>query len=85
MKVYRAGDIESFASGYTTYLAPLPLPTEASPYSPYVSDLNDTYLDFGGGTPSIFMADDIGGPFTAAVFVLLGGPVIGAFLGKLRL
>jgi len=54
MKVHRAGDIEPFPSGYTTYLAPLPLPTEASPHSPYVSDLNDTYLDFGGGIPKYF-------------------------------
>jgi len=34
MKVHRAGDVETFPSGYITYLAPLPLPTEASPYSP---------------------------------------------------
>ena len=77
MKVYRAGDIESFASGYTTYLAPLPLPTEASPYSPYVSDLNDTYLDFGGGTPQVFSWQVVlGGPFTTAVLMILGIPLI---------
>ena len=82
MKVYRAGDIESFASGYTTYLAPLPLPTEASPYSPYVSDLNDTYLDFGGGTPQVFSWQmTLGAPFTAAVFALLGGPIVLALFG----
>ena len=77
MKVYRAGDIESFPSGYTTYLAPLPLPTEASPYSPYVSDLNDTYLDFGGGTPQVFSWQVVlGGPFTTAVLMILGIPLI---------
>ncbi|MDY7067872.1 hypothetical protein PsexTeo8_43650 [Pseudomonas extremaustralis] len=81
MKVYRAGDIESFASGYTTYLAPLPLPTEASPYSPYVSDLNDTYLDFGGGNPQVFSWQMIlGGPFTAAILMILGIPLIAGLI-----
>ena len=74
MESHRAGDVEQFPSGYTTYLAPLPLPTEASPYSPYVSDLNDTYLDFGGGLPQVFSWQmTLGGPFTVATLVLLGG------------
>lgn len=82
MKVHRAGDIEPFPSGYTTYLAPLPLPTEASPYSPYVSDLNDTYLDFGGGKPQVFAWQmTLGGPFTTTIFMLLGGPIIIALFG----
>ncbi|WP_339456241.1 hypothetical protein [Pseudomonas sp. EA_65y_Pfl1_P120] len=82
MKLHHAGDIEPFPSGYTTYLAPLPLPTEASPYSPYVSDLNDTYLDFGGGTPQVFAWQvTLGGPFTAAVLALLGSPIVGALFG----
>jgi hypothetical protein len=77
MKLHRAGDIEHFPSGYTTYLAPLPLPTEASPYSPYVSDLNDTYLDFGGGKPQVFPWQmTLGGPFTTAVLMILGIPLI---------
>jgi hypothetical protein len=77
VKPHRAGDIEQFHSGYTTYLAPLPLPTEASPYSPYVSDLNDTYLDFGGGMPQVFPWQmTLGIPFTGAVLVLLGIPLI---------
>lgn len=45
----KAGDIEYFSFGRQTYLAPLPLPTEAEPCCPYISDYNDTYLDFGGG------------------------------------
>lgn len=82
MKVYRAGDIEPFPSGYTTYLAPLPLPTEASPYSPYVSDLNHTYLDFGGGSPQVFSWQmTLGGPFACSVFALLGGPIVIALFG----
>lgn len=82
IKVHRAGDIEQFPSGYITYLAPLPLPTDASPCSPYVSDLNDTYLDFGGGTPQVFSWQvTLGGPFTAAVLALLGSPIVGALFG----
>jgi len=82
MKENRAGDVEPFPSGYTTYLAPLPLPTEASPYSPYVSDLNDTYLDFGGGKPQVFSWQmTLGIPFTTAFFMLLGGPIVIALFG----
>jgi hypothetical protein len=80
--LHRAGDVEHFPSGYTTYLAPLPLPTEASPYSPYVSDLNDTYLDFGGGKPQVFSWQmTLGIPFTGAALALLGGPFVGALFG----
>jgi hypothetical protein len=81
MKLHRAGDIEHFPSGYTTYLAPLPLPTEASPYSPYVSDLNDTYLDFGGGKPQVFSWQvTLGLPFSAAVLAIFGGPIVSALM-----
>ncbi|WPN32674.1 hypothetical protein QMK54_13390 [Pseudomonas sp. P5_109] len=81
MKLHRAGDVEPFPSGYTTYLAPLPLPTEASPYSPYVSDLNDAYLDFGGGKPQVLTWQvTLGGPFTAAFLMLVGAPVISALM-----
>jgi len=77
---FRAGDVEPFPSGHTTYLAPLPLPTEASPYSPYVSDLNDTYLDFGGGMPQVFSWQvALGGPFSGAVLVLFGGRLLLGF------
>jgi hypothetical protein len=79
---FRAGDVEPFPSGCTTYLAPLPLPTEASPYSPYVSDLNDTYLDFGGGKPQVFSWQvTLGGPFSGAVLLLLGGAMVLALAG----
>jgi hypothetical protein len=78
---FRAGDVEPFPSGYTTYLAPLPLPTEALPYSPYVSDLNDTYLDFGGGMPQVFAWQmTLGGPFASATLVLFGGPIVIALI-----
>ena len=33
----RAGDVEPFLTGRKTYLAPLPLPTDAHPYCPYIS------------------------------------------------
>ncbi len=80
--IHRAGDIAHFPSGQTIYLAPLPLPTDALPHSPHVSDLNDTYLDFGGGKPQVFSWQvTLGGPFTAAIFMLLGGPIIIALLG----
>ncbi|WP_421549167.1 hypothetical protein [Pseudomonas sp. QD4] len=73
IKLHRAGDVEQFPSGYTTYLAPLPLPTETSPHSPYVSELNDMYLDFGGGKPQVFSWQmTLGSPFTAALFMIVG-------------
>jgi hypothetical protein len=76
-KRYRAGDIEHFPLGSTTYLAPLPLPTDSTPHSPHVSDLNDTYLDFGGGKPQVFSWQmTLGGPFTAALFIVLGIPLL---------
>ncbi|WPN32672.1 hypothetical protein QMK54_13380 [Pseudomonas sp. P5_109] len=82
MKLHRAGDVEQFPSGYTTYMAPLPLPTDASPYSPYVNDLNDTYLDFGGGKPQVFPWQvTLGIPFTAAFLMLVGAPIVGALFG----
>ncbi len=82
VNIHRAGDVEQFPSGYTTYLAPLPLPTKASPYSPYVSDLNDTYLDFGGGQPQVFSWQvALGGPFTVAVLIIFGAPITGAVMG----
>ncbi|WP_181116977.1 hypothetical protein [Pseudomonas viridiflava] len=80
--LHRAGDVERFPSGQTIYLAPLPLPTDALPHSPHVSDLNDVYLDFGGRRPQVFSWQvTLGGPFTAALFMLLGGPIIIALLG----
>ncbi|MBA1232898.1 hypothetical protein G7013_24925, partial [Pseudomonas viridiflava] len=82
--IHRAGDIERFPSGQTIYLAPLPLPTDALPHSPHVSDLNDTYLDFGGGKPQVFLWQvTLGGPFTTALLILLGSPIIIGFFGAI--
>ena len=73
----RAGDIEPFLTGRTTYLAPLPLPTDAHPYCPYISDINDVYLDFGGGKPNVFTYQlSLGMPFFCALFIGLGGPLL---------
>ncbi len=71
----RAGDIDTFLTGRTTYLAPLPLPTDAHPYCPYISDINDVYLDFGGGNPNVFSYQlNLGGPFTVACLIAFGIP-----------
>jgi len=65
----KAGDIELCLTGRKTYLAPLPLPTEAEPCCPYISDYNDIYLDFGGGEPNVFSYQvNLGGPFSCACF-----------------
>ena len=81
----RAGDIESFLTGRTTYLAPLPLPTNAHPYCPYISDINDVYLDFGGGNPQVFSYQLwLGGPFTCACIMAIGFPVLFFFLAALE-
>ncbi len=78
----RAGDIEPFLTGRKTYLAPLPLPTDAHPYCPYISDINDVYLDFGGGKPKVFSYQLwLGGPFTCTCLATFGFPLIGGFLG----
>ncbi|WP_339538927.1 hypothetical protein [Pseudomonas sp. RA_15y_Pfl2_54] len=78
---HRAGDVEQFATGTTSYLAPMPLPTDASPHSPYISDLNDTYLDFGGGKPQVFSWQlTLGAPFTAALLIALGIPLVAALI-----
>ncbi|WP_336353637.1 hypothetical protein [Pseudomonas atacamensis] len=53
--IRRAGDVEPFPSGKTTYLAPLPLPTPMPPYGPHIGELNDVYMDFGLGQPQAFM------------------------------
>ena len=81
----RAGDIEPFLTGRKTYLAPLPLPTDAHPYCPYISDINDVYLDFGGGNPSVFSYQLwLGAPFTYSCFVAFGFPMISGFLAVLN-
>jgi hypothetical protein len=81
----RAGDIEPFLTGRKTYLAPLPLPTDAHPYCPYISDINDVYLDFGGGNPNVFSYQLwLGGPFTCACIMAIGFPVLFFFLAALE-
>ena len=61
----KAGDVEPFPSGKITYLAPLPLPTPLPPHGPHIGQLNEAYMDFGLGSPQVFMWQvTIGGPFT---------------------
>ena len=81
----RAGDIEPFLTGRKTYLAPLPLPTDAHPYCPYISDINDVYLDFGGGNPQVFSYQmSLGAPFTCACIIAFGFPMISGVLALLN-
>ena len=68
-------------------MAPLPLPTEADPCCPYISEYNDLYLDFGGGEPNVFSYQiNLGGPFTFLCLIAFGIPLIAglgfAFLGS---
>ena len=80
----RAGDVEPFLTGRKTYLAPLPLPTDAHPYCPYISDINDVYLDFGGGNPQVFSYQmSLGAPFTCACIIAFGFPMISGFAAAL--
>lgn len=78
----RAGDIEYFPAGQKTYLAPLPLPTGAQPYCPYISDYNDIYLDFGGGIPNVFSYQvNLGGPLAGTCLMTLGFSILFWFWG----
>ncbi len=75
-KQKQAGDIEYFAAGRQTYLAPLPLPTGAQPYCPYISDYNDIFLDFGGGQPNVFSCQvNLGLSFSCACLAAFGIPL----------
>ena len=77
----KAGDIELCVGGRQTYLAPLPLPTEADPCCPYISDYNDIYLDFGGGEPNVFSYQvNLGGPFSCACLVSFVFPLLTGLL-----
>ena len=77
-----SGDVEYFPSGRLTYLAPLPLPTGAQPYCPYISGYSDTYLDFRGGEPNVFSYQLIlGVPFTSACIVAFVFPLVMGFMG----
>jgi len=78
----KAGDIDFFPMGRQTYLAPLPLPTEAEPFCPYISDYNDIFLDFGGGKPNAYSYQIwLGGPFSCAFLSAFGAPLMFLFMG----
>jgi hypothetical protein len=77
----KAGDIEPFPSGKITYLAPLPLPTPMSAYGPHIGELNDVFMDFGLGSPQVFMWQmTLGGPFSVAFSAAFLFPLIGGFM-----
>ncbi|WP_207291493.1 hypothetical protein [Pseudomonas sp. DP16D-R1] len=78
----KAGDIEPFPSGKITYLAPLPLPTPMPPYGPHIGELNDVYMDFGLGSPQVFMWQmTLGGPFSVSSSIIFLFPLITGLLG----
>ncbi|QHD02056.1 hypothetical protein PspS04_17565 [Pseudomonas sp. S04] len=78
----KAGDIEPFPSGKITYLAPLPLPTPVPPYGPHIGELNDVYMDFGLGSPQVFMWQmTLGGAFNVSFSVIFLFPLITGLLG----
>ncbi|WP_460371094.1 hypothetical protein ACOYXF_05430 [Pseudomonas sp. Tul1A2] len=78
----KAGDIEPFPSAKITYLAPLPLPTPIPAYGPHIGELNDVFMDFGLGSPQVFMWQmTLGGPFSVSFTVVFLFPLITGFLG----
>ena len=79
---HKAGDIEPFPSGKITYLAPLPLPTPLPPHGPNIGELNEVYMDFGLGSPQVFMWQmTLGGPFSVTFSVIFLFPLFTGFLG----
>ncbi|WP_231669753.1 hypothetical protein [Pseudomonas lini] len=78
----KAGDVEPFPSGRITYLAPLPLPTPLPPLGPHIGELNEVYMDFGVGSPQVFMWQvTLGGPFSGTLMLAFLPPMLAAFLG----
>jgi hypothetical protein len=78
----KAGDVEPFPSGRITYLAPLPLPTPLPPHGPHIGELNEVYMDFGLGSPQVFMWQvTLGGPFTLVFMITFLFPLFTGFLG----
>ncbi|MGL6253169.1 MAG: hypothetical protein ACRC3F_19755, partial [Billgrantia desiderata] len=76
---HHAGDVQAIPGGQITYLAPLPLSTGHPPLdmSKAVSELNNTWLDFGGGWPSVAVWQTItGGVCTIFLFCALVFPAI---------
>lgn len=54
-KMQKAGDVESLPGGNIKFLAPMPLPTgESAFHEGAISELNDTWLDYGAGWPGVF-------------------------------
>ncbi|MCC4266192.1 hypothetical protein LL240_17305, partial [Oceanimonas baumannii] len=53
---HQAGDCTTFPGGQVSYLAPMPLPTgqPAQDYAHAVGEVNDIYLSFGAGMPTVF-------------------------------
>jgi len=78
----KAGDVEPFPSGRITYLAPLPLPTALPPHGPHIGELNEVFMDFGLGSPQVFMWQvTLGGPFSGTLMLAFLPPMLAAFLG----
>lgn len=76
---HRAGDIQAVPGGRITYLSPLPLSTGQPPLdmSKAVSELNDTWLDVGGGWPSVAVWQTITGGVCGIVLIcILAFPLI---------
>jgi len=78
----KAGDVEPFPGGKVTYLAPLPLPAPIPPYGPHIGELNDVHMDFGLGSPQVFMWQmTLGGPLSLSVLVIFLFPLITGLMG----
>ncbi|MDR9752757.1 hypothetical protein RG836_14980 [Pseudomonas sp. SZMC_28357] len=76
-----AGDVEPFPSGKITYLAPLPLPTPLPPHGPHIGEMNDAFMDFGLGSPQVFMWQvTLGLPFNGAFFIAILIPLFVGFM-----
>lgn len=78
-----AGDVQAIPGGRITYLAPLPLSTGQPPLdmSKAVSELNDTWLDVGGGWPSVSIWQLIISTWFGFVLLcLVGFPLISLLL-----
>ncbi|MFL1527151.1 hypothetical protein [Pseudomonas sp. O230] len=78
----KAGDVEPFPSGKITYLAPLPLPTTLPPLGPHIGELNEVYMDFGLGSPQVFMWQmTLVFPFSGTLMLAFLPPMLAALLG----
>jgi hypothetical protein len=85
-KTHQAGDVERFAGGQVSYLAPLPLPTgqPAEDYAHAVGEMNDAYMTFGVGLPAVFGWQLLIGLSMAGwIMMLVLAPLVAALLGLL--